>query len=127
MATEKNWVWKHLLYPCLGSFLSNLDRMGSLLTCLLVPCQCSCFIPREKQTATSCRDKAALLVLSWLLAFPSQAESAVSLPHAQSEQSCDAISKSTDKGELPQLGRLRADWHARHWCKNDTKHGFDCK
>lgn len=79
---------------------------------------------REQQTATSCSNKAAFLVLSWLLAFPSQAESGTSLPHAESEQSCDPISQSTDKGELPQLGKLRADWHARPWSKTDTSTGL---
>lgn len=57
MAKEKIWVWKHLLHPCLGSYLSSLDRKGSFLTCPQPPCgpgQCSCFTlenSRQQQAA----------------------------------------------------------------------------
>lgn len=122
MATEKIWVWKHLLHPCLGSYLSSLDRKGSFLTCPQPPCgpgQCSCFTlensrqqqaPGIKQLSLSCHG-------FWL---SPRRQSGTSLPHAKSEQSCDPILKSTGKGELPQLGKLRADWHARPWSTTDT-------
>lgn len=91
-----------------------------LPTASLWPWSVLLFIPREQQTARSCRDKAASLVLAWLLAFPSRAESGASLPHAPPEQSWDIISKPTARGELLQLGKLGADWHARPWSKKDT-------
>lgn len=123
MATQKIWVWKHLFYPCLGSYLSNL---GSFLTCPEPPCQCSCCVPREQQTAGAAGIKQ--LPLSCHGFWPSlPGRVRVSLPHTQSQQSCDIVSKAAHKGELPQLGRLRADWHARLWGRKDTKHGLDCK
>lgn len=129
MATERIWVWKHLLYPCLGSYLSNLDRMCSFLTCPLPPCgpvsAPALFLESSRQQRAAGRKRLSLSCHGF---WPSPPRQSQGFPcHTQSEQSCDTISKSTDRGELPQLGRLRADWHARLWCKEDTKYGFDCK
>lgn len=126
MATEKIWVWKHLLYPCLGSYLRNL---GSFLTCPQAPCgpvsAPAVFLESSRQPGAAGIKQLSLSCHGFWPSLPGRVR--VSLPHTQSEQSCDTISKAADKGELPQLGRLRADWHARLWCRKDPKHRFGCK
>lgn len=99
--------------------------MGTFLTCPQPPCgpgQCSCFIPREQQAATSCRGKAIFLVLSWLLAFSSQAVG--SFPATCTIRAI----KQTLFQSQPRWAPTTEGWlGCKALVQRRYKHGFDCK
>lgn len=105
MATEKTWVWKYLLHPCLGSFLSNLDRIGSFLTCPQPPCGqgCCLFLESSRQQGAAGIKQLSLSCHGF---WPTPAEAGISL-QGTSRAILWHYLQIKPKGELSQLGGLR--------------------
>lgn len=107
-----------------GELFEQPGQDGFLLSCPQHPCGPA---PVYSWRAADSKElQGAFLVLSWLLAFPSQAEPGAALPRAQPEQLWHYF-KVNSLRRAPTAGRA-AGWLAhKALVQNRYKHGSDSK
>lgn len=127
MAREKIWVWKRLLHPCLGIYLSNLDRTSPFLTCPQPPCgpgQCSClFLENSREQGAAGIKQLSLTHHGF---WPSPPKQSQVLPCHMHNQSSVALFQNQHQRWAPTAGKAEG-WGMQGLGPKEIQDGPDSK